>query len=276
MSTPVGSLTDKKEIADVLADSFFSNSDISNHSPEFRQKKQHIENQDLIIPQNNTDSYNVPITHGEVERVLQKRKNSAPGLDCISHAMLKNLPKSSLSLLVKIFNRIWYSGRIPTKWKEFSLVPILKPNKPADCVTSYRPITLASCIFKILEKIVNDRLFHTLDSNNFFNKIQCGFRKLHSTTDALSSLENQIRDAFINQEHCIAIGLDIQRAYETTWIHRVLRILLQQGLKGNLMNFLLDLHQDRVFRVRVGSVYSKDLPQENGICQGLSLSCTIF
>lgn len=42
------------------------------------------------------------------------------------------------------------------------------------------------------------------------------------------------------------------------------------------MNFLLDLHQDRVFRVRVGSVYSKDLPQENGICQGLSLSCTIF
>lgn len=122
MSTPVGSLTDKKEIADVLADSFFSNSDISNHSPEFRQKKQDIESQDLIIPQNNTDSYNVPITHGEVERVLQKRKNSAPGLDCISHAMLKNLPKSSLSLLVKIFNRIWYSGRIPTKWKEFSLV----------------------------------------------------------------------------------------------------------------------------------------------------------
>ncbi|KAI5721502.1 hypothetical protein M8J77_021610 [Diaphorina citri] len=158
----------------------------------------------------------------------------------------------------------------------FILSPIPKPNKDPKLSESYRPITLASCLFKILEKIVNDRLYCTLDSKNFFNKFQCGFRKLHSTTDALVLLESHVRDAFNNQEHCVAVSLDISRAYETTWITRVLQILIDQNLRGNLMHFIQNLHQERSFRVRVGSTLSVPKGQDNGISQGLSISCTLF
>ncbi|KAI5738278.1 hypothetical protein M8J77_004905 [Diaphorina citri] len=269
-------ITDKKKIADVLVETFHRNSDISQHSATFHSYKEEMENQPLIIPTSNAAPYNAPITLKEMERVILKRKNSAPGMDQISYTMLKHIPKPSLLLLNKIYNKIWYTGVIPQKWKEFVLSPIPKPNKDPLSPESYRPITLASCLFKILEKIVNDRLFSTLDSQNYFNKIQCGFRKQHSTIDALVHLENHVRDAFKNQEHCVAVSLDITRAYETTWMFRVLKILRDQNLEGNLMRFIQNLHQDRTFLVRVGTVYSDPKQQEHGICQGLSISCTLF
>lgn len=255
---------------------FHNNSDLSHHGEIFHSKKEELESHPLIFSKNNSDPYNAPITLREIERVLEKRKNSCPGQDQVSYSMLKKLPKSSLVLLNKIYNRIWYTGKIPLKWKEFILSPIPKPNKNLESPESYRPITLASCLFKILEKIVNDRLYSSLNSQNFFNKFQCGFRKHHSTTDALVHLENHVRDAFVNSEHCVAVILDILRAYETTWIYRILKILQDQNLKGNLMFFIQNLHQDRTFRVRCGSVYSEIKHQDNGISQGLSISCTLF
>lgn len=199
-SLNVGSdvITDKKEIADILVEKFHNNSDLSHHGEIFHSKKEELESHPLIFSKNNSDPYNAPITLREIERVLEKRKNSCPGKDQVSYSMLKKLPKSSLVLLDKIYNRIWYTGKIPLKWKEFILSPIPKPNKNLESPESYRPITLASCLFKILEKIVNDRLYSSLNSQNFFNKFQCGFRKHHSTTDALVHLENHVRDAFVN------------------------------------------------------------------------------
>ncbi|KAI5724929.1 hypothetical protein M8J77_008903 [Diaphorina citri] len=269
-------ITDKKQIADILVDKFHKNSDLTQHGDVFRSNKEEAENQPLEISTNNSAPYNAPITLKEIERVLLKRKNSAPGMDQISYMMLKKLPKSSLLILNKIYNRIWYKGEIPQRWKQFVLSPIPKPNRNLESPENYRPITLASCLFKILEKIVNDRLYCTLENQNFFNKFQCGFRKQHNTTDALVLLENHIRDAFINKEHCVAVSLDLLRAYETTWIYRVLKILQDQNLHGNLMFFIKNLHENRIFRVRIGSVYSEPKVQENGICQGLSMSCTLF
>ncbi|KAL1448513.1 hypothetical protein WDU94_000563, partial [Cyamophila willieti] len=40
--------------------------------------------------------------------------------------------------------------------------------------------------------------------------------------------------------------------------------------------FIQNLHENRSFRVRVGSVFSDAKEQENGISQGLSTSCTLF
>ncbi|KAI5728073.1 hypothetical protein M8J77_011106 [Diaphorina citri] len=269
-------ITDKKDVANILNERFHKNSDLSSHSDTFQTFKELSEREPLHFSDSNSDPYNAPITMREIERALNSRKDTSPGIDKISYVMLKKLPRPSLIILNKIYNRIWYSGIIPEKWKVFILSPILKPQKNPEQSESYRPICLASCLFKLLEKIVNDRLYCTLNSQNFFNKVQCGFRKLHSTADALVHLESYVRDAFISQEHCVAVSLDISRAYETTWIFRVLKILQEQNIKGNLMLFIQNLHQNRKFVVRVGSVLSDPKQQPNGICQGLSISCTLF
>lgn len=93
----------------------------------------------------------------------------------------------------------------------------------------------------------------------------------------LIHLENEIQDAFINNEHLIAVAVDIEKAYDMTWIHRVLKILAHEAhIQGRMLRFLNNMHKDRSSQVRVQNTLSEPFSQENGISQGLATSCTLF
>ena len=52
-----------------------------------------------------------------------------------------------------------------------------KAGKPKDLVESYRPLSLTSCIGKLLKKAIADNLSNWAEANKKFNKQQNGFRK---------------------------------------------------------------------------------------------------
>ena len=41
-----------------------------------------------------------------------------------------------------------------------------------------------------------------------------------------------IRDAFIKKEHVVAVFFDLEKAYDTTWKHGIMKDLHKLGLKG--------------------------------------------
>ena len=58
-----------------------------------------------------------------------------------------------------------------------------KPGKPKSEITSYRPLSLTSCLGKIEEKIITNRVKDWCNKNNIINKQQNGFRTKRSTND---------------------------------------------------------------------------------------------
>ncbi|GFO17781.1 Pol-like protein [Plakobranchus ocellatus] len=104
---------------------------------------------------------------------------------CVYYQFLRHLPESCLPTLLKLFNNIWTTGDIPPFWREASVVPIPKPGKDPSDPSNYRPIALTSCLCKTLERMVNDRLVHVVESRNLLSNVQCGFRKDHSTLNHL-------------------------------------------------------------------------------------------
>ena len=60
-----------------------------------------------------------------------------------------------------------------------------KSRKKSSDNQNHKPISLTSCLCKIMERMVNDGLVWYQESNGLISRLQCGFRNKRSTTDHL-------------------------------------------------------------------------------------------
>jgi len=96
----------------------------------------------------------------ELSSAISKSHDSAVGPDDIHYQILKHLPGAALETLLSlhVLNDIWISGNFPESWKTSTIIPVLKASKDESDPSSYRPIALTSCLCKIMERMINDRL----------------------------------------------------------------------------------------------------------------------
>ena len=124
--------------------------------------------------------------------------------------------------------------------------------------------------------MVNMRLQAFLEQQTFYCPTQSGFRAGHSTFDGISRLEFDARQTILMGRYCVAVFLDIARAFDTVWHHGLLLKLHSLGLSGNLARFLLGFLSSRQICVRVQNAASTLRPLFSGVPQGSVLSTTLF
>ena len=269
-------ITDKRDIANALAKQLAYNYSSNHCSEQFVKHKRIEEKKKINFSSSNNEFYNKAFSTDELKSSLNRAHDTAEGPDKIHYQLLKHLPAESMSLLLDIYNYIWQSGDFPQCWSEATVIPIPKPGKDHSDPNSYRPISLTSCVCKTLERMINDRLIWFLEHNNILTDIQCGFRKRKSTVDHLVRLESFIRDAFLNKQEVVSIFFGLEKAYDTTWKHGILKDLFEAGLRGRMPVFISKFLENRNFRVRLGSTLSDHFGQEMGVPQGSILSVTLF
>lgn len=271
--------TDPHVIANLLGKEFQDDSSSQNYNNSFESNINSINEMLAMIEHTNIASYhyNSDFTINELHDTLRKCKGSSPGPDGVHYDMIKHLSHGKKLMLLQLINDIWTQRtNFPEEWRKAIIIPILKPNKESTSVESYRPIALTSCMCKIMEGMVNSRLVWILEDCNFINKNQAGFRRHHSTTDHLATLESDIQFALQNKKHLIAVFFDISKAYQMVWRPIIFESLRRIGIKNNLFCFINNFLSERTFKVANGNSYSEDFLQENGIPQGSKISVTLF
>ena len=269
-------VTDKSAVANLLAKTISENSSSKNYCVQFQKIKKDKELKPCNFQSDNSEDYNTIFSWSELKQALQKSTDSATGLDGIHYQFLIHLPDESLAILLEIFNYIWTSGFFPPSWRQAEIIPIPKHGKDTTNPNNYRPIALTSCVCKTMERLVNSRLVWCLESKGLITDLQCGFRKGRSTIDHLVRFETFIREAFVQKQHVLAIFFDLEKAYDRTWKHGILRDLESMGFRGHLPIFIERFLCNRSFTVRVGSTHSALFEQEMGVPQGSILSPALF
>jgi len=150
----------------------------------------------------------------------------------------KYFPNDALLTLLNILNNIWASGKFPTSWCTSTVIPVHKPGKDTSDPFNHHPIALTSCIWKVMERMINSRLVWYLERNKFISPMQCGFRKQRSTTNHLVQLESFVREAFAQRQHAVGVFFDLEKAYESTWKFGIMTYLHNAGLRGRLPLFI--------------------------------------
>ena len=80
---------------------------------------------------------------------------------------------------------------------------------------NYRPISVLPVVSKILERAVQIQLLQHLDKSSQLSPFQCGFRKNHSTQDAVTYFTDCIRKGI--DEGCVtaAVFVDFRKAFDS-------------------------------------------------------------
>ena len=266
----------KTDVANILAETFAAVSSSENYSLDFLRYKNRIESKTLQFDTQENYSYNEPLTIEEVTSCLSETQESAPGIDKITYAMIKNSHPTLIAAILQLYNKIFLEGHYPNRWRTAIIAPIPKPNKDPKDPTNYRPISLTCCLSKLLEKVINTRLMWYLENNNMITDLQNGFRANRSTTDSIVKLENDIHHAMAEGLHTIVVLFDLTKAYDMAWRFGVLKSLHEGGMRGNLPKFIQSFLYDRRIVVRVGDSMSNPKEIQEGILQGSVLSCTCF
>ena len=228
-------------------------------------------------PKANIRLFEEDFTFTEITKsILKLKKRKSPGPDSIHNEMLINLGNKGKMILLHFFNLIWKMGKLPLAWKNAIIKPILKKGKPADDVKSYRPISLTSCLGKMAERMINERLYWWLEANKLLDSHQAGFRARQRTDDQLFRLTQKVIDGFHMKKNTTAIFVDLQEAFDRVWRKGLLYKMQDLGIHGKLYRWIKSFLSERNIQTKINNAFSSKETLEEGLPQGSSLSATLF
>ena len=269
-----GKLCAGKQAANILIKQYAETSDLQVPTDRKREtrKEQHASPVHKEEP-----TMNSPFVTKELEDALTMLKlRKAPGPDNITNEMLLHLGPCSKKKLLQLFNDGWRTGTAPQVWREAIMIPILKRGKDKSKAESYRPISLISCVGKLMERLINTRLVWYLEEKKHITPEQAAFRQDRSTENQITYIAQAIEHAFQDKKHTLAVWIDLEKAFDKVWKEGLKLKLHQCGVAGRMFKWIGQYMHNRKAKVQLKQHLSKKRTLRQGVPQGGVLSPTLF
>ena len=217
------------------------------------------------------DCTNIEIQN--IINIINPKKAAGPcSIPTIILHMLKNEISQPLSI---IFNLSFHTGVYPDMLKSAKVIPIFKKGSKLQ-TSNYRPISLLSNLNKILEKLMFNRVYSFLETNNILYLLQFGFRQKHSTNHTLVDITETIRKALDNGKFACGVFIDLQKAFDTV-NHNILTSKLDHyGIRGTSNNWFRSYLSERQQFVSIQGFSSDTESVKHGVPQGSVLGPLLF
>ncbi|CAG2231442.1 unnamed protein product [Mytilus edulis] len=133
-------------------------------------------------------------------------------------------------ILKALFDRVLQERDVPEIFQSGIITPIHKSHgKPLQDPNSYRRITVCSIMGKVFETIHLSKISPDLD--RLQNKLQRGFTKRVSPTNAALLLTEALADAKDRKKKVFVAFIDVSKAFDVVWHDSLMLKLFQSGVK---------------------------------------------
>ena len=231
-----------------------------------RKQAKHIQKQQRAALSDCPETSNLSqsFTTDEIINALKATKaGKAAGPDGIFPDMLKNIGPAAVRWLQAFYDDVMTTAKIPKIWRSANVIAIRKPGKPIDEPTSYRPISLLCCCYKLLERLLLTRLSPIFEC--VIPPEQAGFRKKRNTCDQVLALTSYIESGFQKKLKTGAVLIDLSAAYDTVWQAGLLMKLSKAIKCRTTIRLIASLISQRNFRVFLGNQVSRKRILKNGL-----------
>ena len=251
--------------ADVLMRKWATASSIGNLPANFQaslsarrsQRRQLVEMQRGMM-----DETCLPFTRDELLLGIKNGRSTAPGMDGVTYDIINCLIMMKESPLLDLINLSYKNGRLPIKWKLALIVPVPKGNG------EYRPISLTSCLCKLMERLILNRLLFVIGdqlSQNLY-----GFTKGKSTTDCV------LGRVLCNNGVKCRVFVDLKGDFDRANKEVILEELVNKSAKGALLQWINSYLHERKAKVWFQGFETEEMELELSVPQGGVLSPTLF
>ena len=218
----------------------------------------------------------ITCTQHEVASLIELlNPNKATGPDGISNKMLKTVAKEVAVPLSILFNRSFREGKFADIYKHSNVIPLPKKGDNSD-PSNFRPVSLLSNVGKLQERIVFKHIYNFLHENDILYKYQSGFLPNHSTTFQLIDIYHHICQTFDSNQYSCMVFLDVSKAFDRVWHKGLIFKLKQNGIDGDLLEWISDYLSGRKQKVVIRNTSSSLMKVQAGVPQGSVLGPLLF
>ena len=212
----------------------------------------------------------------ELDSILKTKRNSAPGEDNITYEQIKQSTVELRTTVCALLTSCLNIGLTSETWKHSKVVMIPKANKDRKEGKNYRPISLTSCLAKLLETAAKSRLTKYCERNRFISVNQTAYRKSRCTTDNLTKLTETIAKGLKTKRHTATIFLDVEKAFDSVHHETLIQKLHDLGLNPRLTHWITDFLRGRKCTIEINECQSDAFYPRAGVPQGSVIAPQLF
>ena len=151
--------------------------------------------------------------------------------------MIKASLLFSFSFLVTLFNKILQTQIYPEEWSRGIITPVPK-SREIENPDNYHGITINSCLSKVFNLLLNNRLLYFINENNILKSNQIGFSKSFRTADHVLTIKTLMDKYLSENKKLYFCFVDFRKAYDSIWHEALFKKLSGYGVSINFV-FLL-------------------------------------
>ena len=218
----------------------------------------------------------VKIEHNDVNRSIAKLKSSlSAGPDNLPPLLFKKIRRSISGPLAMLYNQLLSVGHVPHDWLRAVIVPVFKKGV-AGKLENYRPISLTCVPSKILERIISQRIYDHMCTNNILHSSQHGFCKLKSTTTNLLECFNDWSITVLSKEQLAVVYIDFTKAFDVVSHPKLIARLHCYGVRGMVLRWIQQFLCGRTHVTRIDDAMSDIAELLSGVVQGSGIGPVMF
>lgn len=227
-----------------------------------------------ITPRLNSFVY-MPCDSNEIMNTIASFKSKGAPLDFVPSYIFKHVASTVSPVISSLINSSFFEGVFPINLKIARVIPIFKSGSRSS-FSNYRPISTLSFLSKIFERIMFSRLDSYFHKYDILCSEQFGFRRDHSTSDAVLRYTDSVYSALNSGEFHMSVMLDLSKAFDTVQHSILLGKLELYGIRGLSLSWVQSYLTDRKQYVSIDGTDSQLLPITAGVPQGSILGPLLF
>ena len=169
----------------------------------------------MRLTEDEKDRLDRGISLQELDKALEtSNKKSAPGIDGVSNRLIEKIWQFIRKPLLRYAECCFRKGGL-TKTFKTACIKIIPKKGDLSRIKNWRPISLLSCYYKLISRVINARLGTVI--HKVTGRCQKAYNNKRHIHEVLINLTNSIGYCNINNEPGVIISIDQQKAFDSIY-----------------------------------------------------------